>query len=639
MALDVATGTFNTGTGAATTTVSVAGLSFTPKVVLFFWAGRTATGQAEGDHKFGAGYMVGLADRGGATSQSDHGAAATAADNQVFDNACIKLQTITGAVDGAADFSSFNSDGFTIIIDDAFTASYLIHYLAIGGSDLTNVASVTVAEPGATGNQNITTVGFQPDCAIGFMGGHGAVNAADTFSSWGIGVAAGSTPNGAILIGNSDDGAGTSETMSYCRAGEFLAGCFTNAVSDRATLTAWLSNGFTLNWAERTAGFNARVLCLKGGSYVVGDILSQTGTSNTAETGVGFTPKALLVGSHNKTQSTSDTTQNGDERSLGFATGAASRSAAGIHDKDALGTIDIGVDQRTDAMYTNQSTAATTVVEGLMDLVSLDSDGFTFVMDDADPAQAFVWYLAMGDAVTTGSAISSDGAATATMASASIAAAAASMDGAAVMTMTGAAISGSVISADGAALLTAAGAAVASGVIASDGSAAMDMVGASQAAADLSADGAGTMDMEGAATADSAISADGAATVVLVGAAISAGGTTEEGAFSADGASTMDLAGAAIAAGDVQSDAQAVTTLDGASIAAGDISVEGVGTVTLSSESAVSASQITRSGWKPRRKQLPNDAELVAVLTAIGPYIDIVNRGGDVDGAVVEVKH
>ena len=58
MALEVATGSFNIGTGGVGTTVSITSLSFEPKVIIFGWSGRTAVGQAEGSHKFGMGYMI-----------------------------------------------------------------------------------------------------------------------------------------------------------------------------------------------------------------------------------------------------------------------------------------------------------------------------------------------------------------------------------------------------------------------------------------------------------------------------------------------------------------------------------------------------------------------------------------------------
>jgi hypothetical protein len=55
-----------------------------------------------------------------------------------------------------------------------------------------------------------------------------------------------------------------------------------------------------------------------------------------------------------------------------------------------------------DEVYANIATDST--IAGLMDVKSVDSDGFTMIMDDADPSQAFVWYIAFGPAPVPGSA-------------------------------------------------------------------------------------------------------------------------------------------------------------------------------------------------------------------------------------------
>lgn len=414
MALDVAAGTFNIGTGGVGTTVSVTTLAFQPKVVIFSWSGRTAVGQAEADAKPGMGFALSTTSRRASTAQSDHGVGTSAADNVLYDDACIALLTTAGAVDGKADFDAFLSNGFRVIIDDVFVASYLINYFAIGGADLTDTAIVTETAPGATGDQDITTIGIalntgaNDKCAIFLRAGGLSVNTIDTDCMFGIGVAAGDTPVNAVFSDYDADAAANAITNSYCRAGECLALTSetggTDIATRRASVTAWLSNGLRLNWAE-IGGGDFAILVLKGGQYFVGDILSQTGTSNTAETGVGFQPKALMLASHNKAQSTVDTPQAVNERTIGFAVSATERCSMGMLSKDSPTTTDIGTAQHSDNMYSNQSTATAIVIEGLMDLVSMDSDGFTFVMDDADPAQAFVWYLAMGDAPTVASPV------------------------------------------------------------------------------------------------------------------------------------------------------------------------------------------------------------------------------------------
>jgi hypothetical protein len=402
MAVDVATGTLQTGTAAAGNTVSVTGLAFQPKAVLFFWSGRTATGQAEGDHKFGAGYAVSTTDRGGFTNQSDHSPTTMATDSRLFSNSCIEMLTVAGAIDGQMDFQSFNSDGFTLVVDDAFAASYLVHYLALGGADITDVASVTASVTG-TGDTDVTTVGFQPDVA--FVFGHdltAAINTNATWSQGSFGVVDTALTN-YVLAGYSEDAIGTSDTGSYCRAGECVAvvgGATSTSVDHRASISAWLSTGFRMNVAVHVGGTAiCRVLCIKGGRWKAGDFTTHTDTLGGTVTGTGFQPKALVVGSHNKVASTAGTAQAHDERSLGFAitNAAGGQSYASIIDKDAATTADVGVAANTNGFYANQSTATTIAIEGVAGLSSMDSDGFTFVHSDADPSAAFAWYLAVGD--------------------------------------------------------------------------------------------------------------------------------------------------------------------------------------------------------------------------------------------------
>lgn len=410
MALETATGTFNTGTGGVGTTVSVTELSFQPKVVIFCWSGRTSAGQAEGDHKFGMGYMISATDRGGSTSQSDHGVGTSVTDGQTFDDAAIKLLTIGGAVDGAADFDAMLSNGFRVIIDDVFVADYLTSWLAIGGSDLTDVISTTLSSLQTIGDQDINVgldlnTGLDDKAVIFFGGSFPTINTTSVGSDFNLGVAAGNAIVNAVLHAMSVDAAGTSDTNSYARNGDCIVtlNSASNDTRRRASLTAWLSTGFRLNWAKVNTGARVfRALVLKGGRYQVGDALTSTGTTNQTEA-TSYVPKALLIGSHNNAASTIDVTQAPDERSVGFATSPTARNYCSVIDKDSAGTMDIGVAQNTDAMYANQSTDATVVIEGLMDLVSFDSPpGFTYVMDDADPAQSFFWYLLFADAPSAG---------------------------------------------------------------------------------------------------------------------------------------------------------------------------------------------------------------------------------------------
>lgn len=422
MAVSVATGTVTISTGAAGTTFDVTGLAgfdtSSKKAVLFIWSGRATAGFGEADAKYGVGFFTGTASRRAYTTQNDHANGTSSNDSVMRNDCCIATLTAAGATDGLADIDSIITDGFRLIVDDAFAAAQVVGYLAIWGADLTDCEIVDIAAPNSTtGNQDITTSfslgGGSDNKALVIVGGtDGAANTPAGWSVFSCGVVAGNTPAQAVLMGVSQDAAPNMITFGYGISGECLAmGFNTDQVNQRASVTGWdvSGNGFRLNYAENTLNnVKYAALVLKGPNFAVGDILSRTDTTQTDEV-VGFDPKALIVGSHCKAASTSDTTAAHDERSLGFVTGAAARVCASMCDQDTPTTSDVAIGLTTDRIYDNiDVTASAKAVEGAMDLIdfTVSGGGFTFVMDDADPSATFVWYLAIGDTPSAGGAAS-----------------------------------------------------------------------------------------------------------------------------------------------------------------------------------------------------------------------------------------
>lgn len=402
MALSAATGTITLTTGAIGTTFLVSGLAFQPKAVILAWSGRATAGQAEADLIHGIGFFTSTSSRRAYTSVSDHGIGTAVVDHMWRNDACVATHTVGGTtVGGLADVDQVNSDGFRLVIDDVFPANLLVGWLALGGADITDTAIVDISTITSPGNQDIN-VGFALDTGLDdklvviIGSGDGAVNTANNpHAKLGVGFAAGNSINQSVCAFGSTDAAGTSQTFNYQKTGEVLAIVDApDALSVRASVTAWLSTGFRLNYAE-TAGsaLALSALILKGGRYEVGTLTTSTGTTNQTEA-TAYVPVALFLVSHNNTESTSDTVQAHNQGSIGAAVSSSSRWAAGWLDKDGANTMDIGTAFHTDEMYSNQSTANTIAVEGLMDLVSLDATpGFTWVMDDADPVGSLVSYI------------------------------------------------------------------------------------------------------------------------------------------------------------------------------------------------------------------------------------------------------
>lgn len=413
MALSSASGSFNVTTATAGNTVAVSGLGFQPKVILFAWNGRTASTNGSGTASLERGFGVAISatDRFAVSSGSITGVGNMQTYSAHHDAACIIAQanaagddgaTAQGDINGAMDVQSMDADGFTLVIDDPFPRDFRVHYLALGGSTLTGQQTGSFTPAGAAPTtQAVTITGFgTPTCVLfaGVTQNAGAAPADTADSGMFLGAMTGSSGE-AVWAGSSNDAASTSQTFSYCRRDECIArfSGTVAALDDRAEFSSFDANGFTINWLERGGTGRVYYLALKGLSVALGDLLTQTDTVTAIqESGFGFKPAAVMFLSHGQAASSADTPQDHDRLSLGFATSTSARSAIGTFDEDNANNAETSSTSRFDAVYANID--ASDAVAGLMDLQSMDADGFSAIMDDADPSQAFVWYLAFGPA-------------------------------------------------------------------------------------------------------------------------------------------------------------------------------------------------------------------------------------------------
>jgi len=393
-------GSFNITTAAATNTVAVTGVGFTPVAIIFSWSSRTESTDASGgaDAAFGMGFCAGTTDRRSMCNFVEDAQTTTDTGMRQSTDACImQIGTAAGDQIGAADLDSFDADGFTMVIDDDFTIDMRISFLALGGDH--NNAATGDFVMSATGELAETGVGFAPGCVL-FMGSRfTTVTTQDnTQVVWAFGAATAAASEFTIGL-RSRHAQATSESARYGFGAECLSIHETTADDPfvRAELTSLDADGFTVEVLEVGATRIGYYLALGGGQYHVGDILTATDTTNFSTTGVGFQPTGVLFASHCVAEDTQDTGVAELKWSIGAATGAAERTAQAVSDQDGLTTTETFTAIEHDEVYIRPDLADG--VEGLMDLVSLDADGFTNVMDDADPDAAFVGYVAFGDAV------------------------------------------------------------------------------------------------------------------------------------------------------------------------------------------------------------------------------------------------
>lgn len=401
MALVSHTGAFNITTAAAGNTVAVTGVGFTPKAIIFWWSGRTESANAGGSATSlrGMGFAVSSASFCARASRDQDAVGTSVTNNGGRDDACI-LELAADAFAGWADLQSMDADGFTIEILDQFVTDLRVHYIAYGGSDITNAEIGRFTATGtAPVEQDVTNSGFQPNITFFLMGAGSDPPSvgAPAFFSFG---AATDASHQAVVADRANDAASSGQTMSYCRAGEcavLVGGTFPQVV-DRAEFVSHNADGFTVNWLARVGAERVNWLSIQGGQWVIGDALTQTDTTTAiAESGFGFAPQSLLLASACRAQDTAGSSTAHAEWSVGAAVSTSNRRAQQTSSRNGNTNMFTQTFLRTDAVYINVDPTSD-ALEGLMDVQSFDSDGFTAIMDDADPSQAFFWYVAAGSA-------------------------------------------------------------------------------------------------------------------------------------------------------------------------------------------------------------------------------------------------
>lgn len=404
MALEKSVGAFSSGTGAVTTTIEI-NTGFEPKAIIFWWTGITGTIDAVGssDVSQGVGFACGTTNRRCAGWATTDGQSTSVTGRINRNDACVATISGAGSVLGLLDISSFDADGFTLVVDDQFPASIRIHYMALGGDTITNATTGEFDMEDGDVTQPVV-VGFEPN-AILLSSTLFASSTQGTIGLFGFGAATAPDEAAVIAIGDRT-GIGDQDANSYCRMGECMAILDSTQAGGPVDMRAEFNefntdNGgsFELNWVE--TGFTGTRLCnylaLAGASVKVGSLSTEVGTSTEIPVDLGFTPEAVMFVSAARTESIANSSSAHAHFSMGAATGPTERGAQAAWDEDfpSPSTSASATAVEHDAVYIN--IAADDTVQARMDVQSFDSNGFTCIMDTADIAQNFVWYMAFGE--------------------------------------------------------------------------------------------------------------------------------------------------------------------------------------------------------------------------------------------------
>lgn len=391
MAVSVKKGTFSAAT--STGNQAVTGVGFQGKAVLLFGVQATATGfQAGGGWFFGA--ATGTANRWAKAGFSANAAAGGDSWRENDTAACIHTITdATGAADGVADFVSFDSDGFTINWSNAPASAWIVHYLVIGGSDV-SAKALTFDQPAAVGAQALTGAGFKPKALLAchvFAGSSGVHN------SMGLGFATSTTVNESVSMFHRDrDAVATTDHASVQLTDRCITGISSTAatVLSEAKVASWDADGATMNWVA-TPGIGTGLvgyLFLGGTAKYMAGADEQRTSTGTKLTPVGMAPAGVIVGSFTGVASAGIDTGTTD-----WCVGASDGTDDGHFWHSAQdGQTTSNVDVRTDTTSLMGMATQPSTVNADGAVSSMAYPGFTIDWTTADASPRQFIYLAIG---------------------------------------------------------------------------------------------------------------------------------------------------------------------------------------------------------------------------------------------------
>lgn len=217
------------------------------------------------------------------------------------------------------------------------TTAQRMFWVAIGGTDIQNAKAGEFTCNTTTGNQSVTTgIGFQPDIVFFLTGNSPNLTHPTSGSSstphlnMAFGVAKSSTAR-ASMCSSSLDGINPSQSSRRQRTDRclmlFTEG--TETIDAEADFVSMNAGGFTINWTVApSVPQPIYYLAIKGGTWNVGATLSRTsavGTGTTAITGLGHTPKGLVMFGHQAPDHGNVTTH------AEFSFGAAASTSQSVH--------------------------------------------------------------------------------------------------------------------------------------------------------------------------------------------------------------------------------------------------------------------------------------------------------------------
>ncbi len=380
MSFEAQAGSFAMPTSGGNSQV-VTGLGFDPKIVFFFPTRQTADGViTHAMHAFGA--AVSSTERFSAQVTNEDGQTMSDSIGEMLTTRCISALVYgTASIVYDADFVSMDTGAFTINVTTAPGSAFRVGYLALGGTDLTDVALGSF-QGGGFVEQDITDVGFQPDCVI-LIGTNedDAIDTSENHFMFMTGWATGESAERGVWSQSGRNNVSPSVEKRAQVTNAIINSLDRNGnIVGVAELTSFLSNGFQLTFSDVIDEFYFYI-ALKGGQYFAGELTTQTGAGVFSETGVGFEGIAAMFMSFCNPANAS--VQAHAELSLGIATSSTEQFMRGHQAEDVQSTTDADQFSDDDLIYANYDQNQT--LEGSAKFSKFESDGFELDQIDGDP--------------------------------------------------------------------------------------------------------------------------------------------------------------------------------------------------------------------------------------------------------------
>lgn len=367
------------------------GNAFTPKAVLVWTSYTAAAGFVDGWT-----FQIGMSDGTttcSAQSVADDNVAAQRSRVQRSGTNLVQIINAAGTALRTGAFVSFGSGQFVINWTTAPATAEKFHYLALGGADLNVLTTLNRMD-----QQRTSSVASVSNLAAIISCGAYSSTAGEMGSSLGW------------IAFNGDDGI-SSQGVSHSQIRDNVNPSqnkrFQRLNRCRFRLTSSLAAGIEAFMDQNGMGFAAysadanafsHDLLLGGIAAAGGSGLQPTGTGTQAISGLGFSPKCIIIMSVGQTAQT--TVQNESRLCIGAADRTRQGYAIAGSNNGVTPSVSVGKYDLTKAIaaVTPNATAASTTTDAEASIQSIDADGFTLNWTTADAMQREYLWIALGDA-------------------------------------------------------------------------------------------------------------------------------------------------------------------------------------------------------------------------------------------------